>query len=62
MTSLSFRYVYIKDILLHSFDFDYPSNDLLTINFEGCEIDEEYIANGVFSNSKRPLNIDFGKD
>jgi hypothetical protein len=52
----------IRDILLQSFNFDYPSDDLLTINFEGCEISDKHIADGAFNNSKRPLNIDLGKD
>jgi hypothetical protein len=62
LTFLSFREIIIDNILLESFDFDYPSNDLLTINFEGCYISEDQVENGIFSNSKRPLNIDFGKD
>jgi hypothetical protein len=59
---LSFKQIPIDNISAHSFDLSLASNDSLAINLNKCGISDDHIENGVFANTKRPLNIDLGKE
>jgi hypothetical protein len=62
LTDLSFRQIPIEYISAKSFDSYYSSDNIIRINFEGCELSDDNIENGAFANTLRPLNIDLGKD
>jgi hypothetical protein len=59
LNALSFHDIPIRKISAKAFDFKTSSTTLLSINLLNCSITEISLEEGVFSDAKRPLSLDF---
>jgi hypothetical protein len=59
LNALSFHDIPIRKISAKAFDFKTSSTTLLSINLLNCSITETSLEEGVFSDAKRPLSLDF---
>lgn len=57
---ISFYRIPVGLISQHAFDFDEPSDDQLSINFQLCSLTENSFEANVFTNSKRPVLVNLG--
>ncbi len=56
---VDFAHVPIRTISSKAFDFNTNSSEILNINFFDCSLTESSLEEGVFSDAKRPLTLDF---
>jgi hypothetical protein len=56
---VGFSHIPIRSIPAKAFDFKTNSSEMLNINFFDCSLTETSLEEGVFSDAKRPLTLDF---